>query len=79
MKFPTATFLVTYLFVFILLFIPVYDIVTQRDSHPALRANIDIVCMCSGILGSLLGSALLSLHRRIRALEKSIASVREQP
>jgi len=78
MKFPKTIFFLIYLFAFVLLFIPIYDIVAQRDSHPALKVNVDIACIFSGGLGSFLGSALISLHRRIATLEKSIASIREQ-
>ena len=78
MKFAISIFPVI-LFTGILLAIPIFHLVMQRDLRPALQINIDIVCNIVGILGIFLCSALVSLHRRLAALEKSKGAEMQRP
>jgi hypothetical protein len=73
MKFSISIFPVV-LFTILLLAIPIFHLVVQRDLRPALQINIDIVSNLVGLLGIFLCSALVSLHRRLAALEKSKAA-----
>jgi hypothetical protein len=78
MKFAISIFPVL-LFTLILLAIPFYHSMSNRDLRPALIINVDSVCNLVGILGIFLCSALVSLHRRLAALEKTNAVEKLQP
>jgi hypothetical protein len=78
MKFFLSIFPVVLVTLF-LLAIPIVHVFMQRDLRPALQVNIDSVCSLVGLLGAFLGSALISLHRRLAVLEKSKAVEIQRP
>ncbi len=51
--------------------LPIYHAVSGRDLQPALKVNIDSLSTVVGIFGVFTCGALVALHRRLSALEKS--------
>jgi hypothetical protein len=78
MKLATSIFLV-YLFALILLLMPILDLMTHRDLQPASKIGVDLRCSYAGLIGVFLGSALISIHRRIARLEESAAPKNQKP
>ena len=69
-----VSILMPLLFSLLLLAIPFYHQFTHRDIHPALLLNVDSVCGMAGLVGLGACSAIVALHRRISALEKTEAA-----
>ena len=71
----TSKFLVSiFPMVFFSLFffaLPIYHLASGRDLQPALKVNIDSLSIIVGIFGVFTCSAIVALHRRLSALEKS--------
>ena len=78
MKFTLAiSLLIFYSLVF--LAIPTYHLLSHRDlMQPALKVSLDSLSTMIGVFGIFTCGALGALHRRLGALEKSIAAKNQQ-
>jgi hypothetical protein len=76
---PAIFIFLVYLFALILLLMPILDLMTHRDLQPASKMHVDFLCSYAGLIGVFLGSALMSVHRRIARLEESAAPKNQKP
>lgn len=72
-------YLLVFLCAAVLLLMPSFDLMTHRDLQPASKMGVDLRCSYAGLIGVFLGSALMSVHRRIARLEESAAPKNQKP
>jgi hypothetical protein len=63
----------------LLLAMPFYHQATGREMRPALNINLDSIAGIAGLLGFATFVAITVLHRRLAALEKSMAARNQEP
>lgn len=78
MKFSISIVLLL-LYSLIFLAIPVRHLVSHSDlEQPALKISLDVLCTMVGLFGLFTCSALIALHRKLAALEKSVVAKNQQ-